>query len=78
MAKNPLANMLAQATTPGIVQAPPGKVGSKSTKAVAPPKGVQKSIPAAPSPGLPPPQPVAPRKGFGGGIPPANPFGKKR
>ena len=75
MAKNPIANMMAQAVAPGIVQAPPGKVGSKSTKAVAPPKGVQKSIPAAPSPGLPPPQPVAPRKGFGG-KPAPKPFGR--
>ena len=75
MAKNPIANMMAQAVAPGIVQAPPGRIGGKP-KAVAPPKGVQKSIPAAPSPGLPPRQPVAPRKGFGG-KPAPKPFGGK-
>ena len=75
MAKNPLGTMLAQAVTPGVVQAPPGKIGGKP-KAVAPPKGVQKSIPAAPSPGKFPPPPVAPRKGFGG-KPAPKPFGGK-
>ena len=76
MAKNPLGTMLAQAVTPGVVQAPPGKIGGKP-KAVAPPRGVQKSIPAAPSPGLPPPPPVKPRQGFGGKPAPKLPFGKK-
>ena len=77
MAKNPLANMLAQATTPGVVSAPPGKIGSTGVKRVAPPKGVQKTIPAAPTPGLPPPPPVKPRTGFGG-KPAAKPFGAKK
>ena len=76
MAKNPIANMMAQAVAPGIVQAPPGRIGAKP-KAVAPPKGVQKTIPAAPSPGKFPPPPVKPRGGFKGGMPAPKPFGGK-
>ena len=65
MAKNSISAMMAQAVQPGIVQAPPGKLGAKP-KAVAPPKGVQKTAPGGPLPGKAPPPPVAPRKGFGG------------
>ena len=75
MAKNPIATMMAQAVAPGVVQAPPGRLGAK-TKPVAPPKGVQKAIPAAPSPGKTPPPPVKPRQGFGG-RPAPKPFGGK-
>lgn len=74
MAKNPLSQMMAQAVQPGIVQAPPGKIGAKP-KPVAPPKGVQKTAPQGAPPGLAPPAPVAPRKGFGG-KPAPKPFGR--
>ena len=68
MAKNPIANMMAQAVRPGSVPAPGGK-------AVPAPKGVQRTAPAGPPPGLPSPPPVAPRKGFGGKAA-LKPFGK--
>jgi len=71
MAKNPIANLMAQAVAPGTVKAP-GK------KSVPPPKGVQKTAPLGPPPGKPPPAPVAPRKGFGGKPPPPLPFGKAK
>ena len=50
MAKNPIAQMMAQAVAPGVVRAPPGKVGSKSTKAVAPPKRRPEDDPASAEP----------------------------
>jgi hypothetical protein len=76
MAKNPLGQMMAQAVTPGAVKSvPPGKIGTSSTKSVPVPKGVQKTTSLGPAPGKPPPQPVAPRKGFGG-KPAPKPFGK--
>jgi hypothetical protein len=74
MAKNPVASMLAQAVAPGVVQAPPGKIGAKP-KAVAPPKGVQKTAPGGPLPGKAPPPPLKPGKGFGGRPAPKS-FGK--
>jgi hypothetical protein len=57
MAKDPLANMMAQAVKPGSVPAPGGKT-------VAPPKGVQKTAPTGFQPGksAPPPPPPASRK----------------
>lgn len=76
MAKNPIASMLAQAVTPGVVKAPPGKIGAKP-KAVAPPKGVQKATSLGPAPGKAPPPPVKPRAGFGGKKAPPSFFGKK-
>ena len=77
MAKNTIAGMMAQAVKPGTVQAPPGKVGAKGTKAVAPPKGVQKTAPGGPLPGKAPPPPLQPGQGFKGGMkPPSKPFGK--
>ena len=77
MAKNPIANMMAQAVAPGPVQnVPPGKIGGKS-KSVPVPKGVQRSAPQGPPPGKPAPAQPKPTKGFGGRPAPAPPFGKK-
>lgn len=61
MAKNPLANMMAQATIPGPVTATTGKK-------VPPPKGVQKSAPPAAPIGKNPPPP--PKAGGKGKVPP--------
>lgn len=61
MAKNPLANMLAQAATPGPVTATTGKK-------VALPKGVQKNAPPAAPIGKNPPAP--PKAGAKGKVPP--------
>ena len=76
MAKNPLGQMMAQAVQPGIVQAPPGKLGAKP-KAVAPPKGVQKTAPGGPLPGKAAPPPLKPGGGFRGGMKAPKPFGGK-
>ncbi len=59
MAKNPLANMMAQAVKPGSVAAPGGK-------SVPPPKGVLKSAPAPFPPGKNAPAPPPPPTRSGG------------
>lgn len=61
MAKDPLASMLAQATTPGPVTATTGKK-------IPPVKGVQKTAPPATPIGRNPPP--APKAGGKGKVPP--------
>lgn len=67
MAKNPLANMMAQAVQPGAVQAPPGIGPLPPQGAIQSPKG--KTI----KPPAPPPPPIKgklPGKGPPKGFPP--------